>query len=222
MKATDPVCKMTVDTETAKFKTEYDGESYFFCAEGCKNKFERSPLTYLNESKETIAEPSHSKKGGGIEISLPVTGMSCASCVGKVEKAIGELDGVIESTVNLATEKATIKYDPAMIDTNKIIDRIKSSGYDVPLQTTKLAISGMSCASCVAAIEKSLGGIEGVTSASVNLATERAAISHFGGVSLGELKSAIENAGYAVIDADIEEAGDIEREIREREYIKLK
>ena len=222
MKATDPVCKMTVDTETAGFKSEYNGESYFFCAEGCKTKFDNSPLIYLNAPEEASTESPHEEKKGGVEISFSVTGMHCASCVGKVEKTLTSLDGVNNVSVNLATEKAAIKYDPDIIDANKIIDKIKSSGYDVPLQTTKLAISGMSCASCVAAIEKSLNTTDGVTDASVNLATEQAVISHVAGVGVMELKSAIEKAGYEVIDIDPGEAGDVEREIREREYRMLK
>ena len=222
MKATDPVCKMTVDTETAEFKTEYNGESYFFCAAGCKAKFENSPLTYLDSTTETTSGTIHTEKTGGVEISLPVTGMTCASCVGKVENAISGLDGVNRASVNLATEKATVRFDPAVIDINKIIDQIKSSGYDVPLQTTKLAISGMSCASCVAKIEKSLNATDGVAGVGVNLATEQAVITHVSGVGIAELKAAIEKAGYSVIDIDTEDSGDVEREIRQREYNNLK
>ena len=222
MKATDPVCKMTVATETAKFKAEYNGESYFFCALSCQEKFQNSPLKYLDEPQEKATGLSRAVKGKTVEISLPVTGMHCASCVSKVEKAVGGLGGVIAASVNLATETAKVKFDPAATDTNKIIDKIRSSGYDVPLQTTKLAISGMSCASCVAKIEKSLIATDGVASAAVNLATEQAVIAHVNGVGIAELKSAVEKAGYGVIDIASESSPDIEREIREKEYRALR
>ncbi len=222
MKAIDPVCKMTVDTETAKYKSAHNGQEYFFCAPGCKGKFNSMPSKYINGDSDQISHASHMQKPGGVEITLPVTGMHCASCVGKVEKAVSELDGVNAASVNLASETVKVRFNPARADAGKIIERIKSTGYDVPLQTTKLAIAGMSCASCVAKIEKSFKSIDGVTGAAVNLATERAVITHLGGIGLAELRSAVESAGYSVIDVDAEEAGDSEREIRRKEYVDLK
>lgn len=220
MQVIDPVCGMTVDTETAGHKLKYKGKEYYFCALSCKEKFEKSPEKFLNMDKSSVAEHALEprKSGKTADITVPVSGMHCASCVSKVEKAVASLEGVISVSVNLATEKATVKYDPSVVGTDKIIEAIKSTGYDVPLQSTKLAISGMSCASCVTKIEKSLNATGGVVNAAVNLGTEEAMISFLAGTSLAEMRAAIENAGYEVMDIDVEAQPDMEREIREKEY----
>ena len=87
-------------------------------------------------------------------LSLPVEGMTCASCVGRVEKALGSLAGVSSATVNLATEKADVDYDPAGIGAEEIAEAIGRAGYSVPEQTVELAVGGMTCASCVSRVER--------------------------------------------------------------------
>ncbi len=126
---------------------------------------------------------------------VPVEGMSCASCVSTVEKAVAGVPGVDKVSVNLATEKADVTFTGAP-DMPAVIDAIRKAGYDVPASLVDLAIEGMSCASCVSTVEKALNSVSGVTSASVNLATERAHVELSGNVAVSDLVKAVEDAGY--------------------------
>ncbi len=225
--ATDPVCGMTVEPGTAKYKTSYKGQDYYFCAASCLENFKKDPKKYINGEKFTVAtpeslHPAHGETAAKAEITMPVAGMHCASCVTKVEKSIRDLDGVAEVSVNLATEKVFVKYDSTKNGPGRFVDAVKSVGYDIPLQTTELAISGMSCASCVARIEDGLRRTTGVLEASVNLGTERAFVTHIPGIGYGDLKRAIESTGYKVLDIAAEDTEDIEQQLREREYHNLK
>lgn len=126
-------------------------------------------------------------------ISLPIEGMTCASCVGRVEAALSKVKGVGSVAVNLATERADIR--PAgHIDRHAIIQAVKNIGYDVPASITELAVEGMTCASCVGRVEKALQGVPGVSEATVNLATERATVR--GTASIEALVAAVEQTGY--------------------------
>lgn len=124
---------------------------------------------------------------------LQIEGMTCASCVGRVEKALKDLPGVTRVSVNLATERADIEHDSSL-ERHKLIETIENAGYDVPEQTYELDIEGMTCASCVGRAEKALRAVPGVSEASVNLATERATIK--ARASVESLIEAVENAGY--------------------------
>ncbi|MDM1247147.1 copper-translocating P-type ATPase [Acinetobacter sp. R933-2] len=127
---------------------------------------------------------------------LSIEGMTCASCVGRVEKALKKVDGVESAAVNLATEKAVITSSQP-IDRNTLVKAVERAGYDVPkAQPIELIIDGMTCASCVARVEKALKKVQGVQQANVNLATEHAWIQADGGVSSGDLIQAVKKAGY--------------------------
>lgn len=153
------------------------------------------------------------------EINLPVTGMTCASCVRTVERVLTKTEGVSEATVNLATERAHISYDPVLVDTQKLIERISSSGYGVAQATMDLPITGMTCASCVRTVERTLNKQPGILSVNVNLATEKATISYIpGAVRRSDLVKAVEDAGYGVLDlSDAAAPEDAERAAREAE-----
>lgn len=127
---------------------------------------------------------------------LSIEGMTCASCVGRVEKALKKVDGVESAAVNLATEKAVITSSQP-IDRNTLVKAVERAGYDVPkAQPIELIIDGMTCASCVARVEKALKKVQGVQQANVNLATEQAWIQADGGVSSDDLIQAVKKAGY--------------------------
>ncbi|GAA5625707.1 copper-transporting P-type ATPase [Brucella sp. NBRC 12953] len=134
-------------------------------------------------------------KSENTSFAIPVEGMSCASCVSSVEKAVAKVPGVDKVSVNLATERADVTFKAAP-DMPAVIDAIRKAGYDVPSGSADLAIEGMSCASCVSKVEKALNAVPGVTRASVNLATERAHVELAGQVPLGDLVKAVETAGY--------------------------
>ncbi|NIF84384.1 copper-translocating P-type ATPase [Comamonas sp. Tr-654] len=136
-------------------------------------------------------------KSGAFELS--VEGMTCASCVGRVERALKKVPGVQEAVVNLATEKASLTVaDPAQAAAilPQAVAAIEKAGYAVPAQSVDLQVNGMTCASCVGRVERALKKVPGVQDAVVNLATERASVQLQGGVTVGALIAAIEKAGY--------------------------
>src|SRR4051812_44261698 len=143
-----------------------------------------------------------------VDVSFPVSGMTCASCVNRVEKAIAKVPGVEGAAINLATERATVNFDPRQTTVADIVAAVERAGYgvadlpvehvvapapaspaplsgggtnDAPLPEVAeavLSIEGMTCASCVRRVEKGLAKVPGVTVASVNLATERATVAY--------------------------------------------
>jgi len=129
-------------------------------------------------------------------LTLPVEGMHCASCVGRVEKAIAAVPGVASVAVNLATERADVRFSgPA--EKEPVVAAIRAAGFDVPQTELSFAIEGMHCASCVGRTEKALRAVPGVMEANVNLATERAQVRIANGAaSFEDLAQAIEKAGY--------------------------
>ena len=135
-------------------------------------------------------------------MNLQITGMTCASCVSRVEKILAALPGIDTATVNLATETATLR-SAAPIDFTKVINAVAKAGYGVTEQTIELSIGGMTCASCVGRVEQALAGAPGVITATVNLATERAAV-HVasGAVAAAELIAAVKGAGYEASNID--------------------
>lgn len=125
-------------------------------------------------------------------IVIDVEGMTCASCVGRVERALQAVSGVKTAAVNLATERAEI-IGPDL-DRSALVKAIEDAGYDVPTRPIDIVIEGMTCASCVARVERALKTVPGVTAANVNLATERATVT--GTADLVSLIGAIADAGY--------------------------
>ena len=134
---------------------------------------------------------------GGATDSISILGMTCASCVGRVERAIAKVPGVALATVNLATERAEVRYAAAPVR-DAVIAAIRDTGYDVEAATIEVGIDGMTCASCVGRVEKAIAGVPGVLSASVNLATERATIKVLdaGPKIAAAVEAAIRGAGY--------------------------
>jgi Cu+-exporting ATPase len=134
---------------------------------------------------------------------MNIEGMHCASCVAAVEKSLKQIEGVEEASVNLAAESATVEFDPSTVDFDRLRKAVSDAGYEAksPAKTTTLRVEGMHCASCVAAVEKSLKQIEGVEEASVNLATETAQVTYDDGrAAYADLAGAVEKAGYTVAE----------------------
>lgn len=157
-------------------------------------------------------------------LSLPVEGMTCASCVGRVEKALKAVPGISTASVNLATERADITLTDSG-DALSAVRAIESAGYSVRHEITELAIEDMTCASCVGRVEKALAQTPGVIEAGVNLATERARIIHFAGVvSVADLEAAVVKAGYTSrrLSAESANTEDQDNERREGEARSLR
>ncbi|MBU9248833.1 heavy metal translocating P-type ATPase [Burkholderia multivorans] len=146
-------------------------------------------------------------------VELDIDGMTCASCVSRVEKALAKVPGVTHASVNLATERATVEAS-ADVSAARLVEAVEQAGYQAtPVEpapsaatsqpidhkaahSVELDIDGMTCASCVSRVEKALAKVPGVTHASVNLATERATVEASADVSAARLAEAVEQAGY--------------------------
>ena len=128
---------------------------------------------------------------------LPVTGMTCASCVGRVERALTRVEGVTAARVNLAAERAEVEVAGA--DPGQLVAAVQRAGFDVPVRTVDIVIGGMTCASCVGRVERALAAVPGVTLANVNLATERATVT--GLADPQDLIAAIARTGFDAAQA---------------------
>jgi Cu+-exporting ATPase len=155
------------------------------------------------------------------QITLPVVGMTCANCVLSVERNAKKVEGVTDATVNFASEKVTVTFDPAKSDLKTIatgvIERVERAGYTIPTATVELPLLGMTCANCANTIQRRLNKTEGVVEATVNYANERATVTYLPGVATrDDLVAAVRKAGYDVVmpaantDSANEEGGDIE------------
>ena len=141
----------------------------------------------------SIASPGKQSASPATE-DLMIEGMTCASCVGRVERALKAIPGVSQASVNLATERASVQTDGS-VPREALVQAIHKAGYEVSVPAAQeLLIEGMTCASCVGRVERALKAVPGVQSASVNLATERASVQ--GSAAPAALLAAIEKAGY--------------------------
>jgi len=126
---------------------------------------------------------------------LPIAGMTCASCAGRVERALRKVSGASAVNVNLATEQARVQAPGDSLPA--LMQAVERAGYSVPRQTVELSIDGMTCASCVGRVERALNKVPSVSSVSVNLANERAHIELLGQVDAQTLLDAVSKAGYS-------------------------
>lgn len=141
-------------------------------------------------------KPSSAMPADSAKLQLPIEGLHCASCVAKIEKAVSAVPGVASVAVNLATERADVRFAGAA-QVEPVIAAIRAAGFDVPKETIDLQIEGMNCASCVGRAEKALCSVPGVIEANVNLATERAHVTLSARTAhYADLAQAIEKAGY--------------------------
>ncbi|GAG36133.1 unnamed protein product, partial [marine sediment metagenome] len=124
-----------------------------------------------------------------------IVGMTCASCVTRVERSLKAVPGVAHASVNLATEAAEVVLE-GTVPAPTLVAAVEKAGYAVATSTVELAIEGMTCASCVARVERALKKVPGVLQASVNLATERARVQVLGEVPTSRLVAAVADAGY--------------------------
>ncbi|ULJ73671.1 heavy metal translocating P-type ATPase [Rhizobium gallicum] len=144
-------------------------------------------MTAISQIEKSTALP--------IPTEFEIEGMSCASCVIRVEKAIKSVPGVNAASVNLATERATVTFKDA-VDTAAVLQAIEGAGYEAKIETREFLVEGMT-ASCVSRVERALKAVPGVTEATVNLATEKATIRYVSGATTSAaLSAAIRNAGY--------------------------
>ncbi|WP_082171476.1 heavy metal translocating P-type ATPase, partial [Burkholderia sp. LK4] len=172
----------------------------------------------MTDAGFTALAPSSPAAPASIE--LDIDGMTCASCVSRVEKALAKVPGVTRASVNLATERATVDVAPD-VTAARLAEAVKQAGYGatpvagaaIPPATStapadlELDIDGMTCASCVGRVEKALAAVPGVARVSVNLATERASVHGAGALDAATLIAAVTTAGYRASLSDASSAG---------------
>nr|NOY02930.1 copper-translocating P-type ATPase [Gammaproteobacteria bacterium] len=145
---------------------------------------------------------------------LPISGMTCASCAGRVERALRKVSGAEHVSVNLTTEKARVQAPADRLPA--LVDAVREAGYGVPTRTLELQIGGMTCASCVGRVERALGKVPGVEQVSVNLASERAHLEVLAALDNNLLIETVHKAGYSasVPQAAIDEQATAQRRLR--------
>ncbi len=166
--------------------------------------------------QQSKPSPAESRRDTPATATLAIEGMTCASCALRVEKGLKKVPGVADASVNLANERATVTYDPAVASLADLVAKVDATGYGAtPLaaslpapsptpaepegeRTAELNISGMTCASCVRRVERALSKVPGVESANVNLAAERATVTYDShAATTADLVVAVERAGYS-------------------------
>jgi Cu+-exporting ATPase len=157
-------------------------------------------------------------------LDFAIHGMSCASCVAAVERALAAVPGVQLAAVNLAAERGSVCYDPCLADPAAVIRAVADAGYAPAVERVTFPIGGISCASCVATIEDALRKTPGVVSATVNFATNAATVEFApASATLADLRRAVREAGYEPLDsAEGTSLADYEKAAREREVQILK
>ncbi|MQG10713.1 MAG: copper-translocating P-type ATPase [SAR202 cluster bacterium] len=154
-----------------------------------------------------------------IKINLPVEGMTCAACVAHVENALQSVPGMVDASVNLGTEKASVEFDSAEASFQVIEEAVSGAGYKLGTQSASLNIGGMTCGACVMHVENALKGVPGVSEANVNLGVERASVEFVPGmVEIADLQKAVEESGYRV--EGLNDSGDHERELERLSKVK--
>jgi P-type Cu+ transporter len=153
------------------------------------------------------------------ESQFQVTGMTCAACAIRIEKGLKKMNGVEEANVNLALEKATIKYDAATMSPNDIQQKIRDLGYDVVSNKVEFDITGMTCAACSTRVEKGLNKLDGVLVANVNLALEKATVEYNPSVlAPKDMIARVEKLGYgAIIKSDENEQETVDKRLKDIE-----
>ncbi len=151
------------------------------------------------------------------QVVLPVTGMTCANCVATIERNVKKLDGVASAAVNLASERATVIYDPNLMNVDGIVARVRKAGYDVASGEAEIALKRLSESADAARLEKLLAKTEGILEASVNLAAEKVLVKYIPTIlSQKEIRETIQNAGFDLIAAG-EGVEDVEGQARAAE-----
>jgi Cu+-exporting ATPase len=137
-------------------------------------------------------------------ITLPVTGMTCANCAMNIERNVKKLEGVRDANVNFATEQAVVSFEPDEVRIDDLVEKIHDAGYGVAQTTVEIPITGMTCANCAMTVERTLNKkVPGVVQASVNFAAERAHVDYIPTITnIDEMIAAIEKAGYGAIRPD--------------------
>lgn len=218
---TDPICGMEVD-ESTNLKVDYEGQTYYFCNPGCRDKFMTQKGIAVPPADADISKPAATEDHTTSKTVIDVSGMHCAACAGTIQDSLNNVEGVSNATVNFATEKAYIEYDPAKADPTEFRKAVEKAGYKVIGEgepQLNLRIIGMDNAHCMGTVEAALKRVKGITSYEL-FVNERARILFDPSITSREaIKKAIDGAGYTPVE---ETTADREKEARDREVRTLR
>lgn len=215
---TDPVCGMQIDPAAAAGKTDYRGETFHFCSKNCLETFEREPEKYAesgsaakgndapkgvsSEEVKTGARNDHSTPfGEGERVDLPITGMTCAACANRIEKQLKKQKGVESCSVNFATAKATVNFNPRETGVTDLIRTVKDAGYDTtsPSRAEFAVDDSARPSGSSVQLENHLSKQRGVLNVNFNLATMDVAVEYLSDLTdARRIRAAIEDFGYRV------------------------
>lgn len=238
---------MEIDPATAAGQSEYGGEMFHFCSTACKGKFDAAPEEFAgSRSDEVGTEDKKTSRGlttkqatdgtrndhslpdgAGERVDLPITGMTCAACANRIEKQLKKQPGVDACSVNFATAKATVNYDPGKTNVAALVQTVKDTGYDTAGTARAEFVVDDSArpSGSGAPLESHLMKRGGVVKASFNLATSTIAVEYLpSSVDANQLRAAIEDFGYKVreVSGNSESAEDSLEHAHAEEYRELK
>jgi Cu+-exporting ATPase len=250
-KVKDPVCGMNIEAEGASATSEFQGETYYFCSPVCKKKFDANPAQFAAAEGETGAAAAassngksdeslknddvlsgrrndHSTPDGAAErVDLPITGMTCAACANRIERQLNKQPGVERASVNFATARATVNFDPEKTGVSNLIQTVKDVGYDTAgTQTVEFVVddSARPSGSSVQ-LEQHLSRVRGVVRSNFNLATRTVVVEYLpDAANVKAIRAAIEDFGYRVgeVSGSGEAAEDSLEKAHAAEYADLK
>jgi Cu+-exporting ATPase len=245
-KVTDPVCGMEIDPANAAGKIDYNGRTFHFCSKSCMENFNREAAKYVEETKAASGKQDgvtngvsnedvvsgvrndHSNpNGSGERVDLPITGMTCAACANRIEKKLNKQAGVQSASVNFATARATINYDPNSTGVSNLIQTVKDVGYDTAgtSQAEFVVDDSARPAGSSVQLETYLSGLRGVVKVNFNLATMDVAVEYLSGATDAKtIRAAIEDFGYRVreVSGNNESSEDSIEAAHAAEYSNLK
>ncbi|MGI8654302.1 MAG: heavy metal translocating P-type ATPase [Pyrinomonadaceae bacterium] len=244
----DPVCGMVIDPANAAGRSEYLGQTYFFCSTACQSKFDAAPAKYAGtnmiDSGSSVPQAGviegaplngnrHTRTtadGEGERIDLPITGMTCAACARRIERGLSKAQGVRKASVNFATSRATIEYDPQATGVGKLIETVKDVGYGTAgtARADFIVDDSARPSGSSQPLEKHVNALRGVVSANFNLSTMEVRTEYLpGATDVRAIRRAIEDFGYVVRDVAAGAGGhaaaeESEQAARDAEYRDLK
>ncbi len=152
------------------------------------------------------------------QVILPITGMTCANCVATIERNLKKLDGVETAAVNLSSERATVAFDPGKLAVGDLVSRVERAGYGVAQGDADLLVRRLSDDNDARRLEKALQKLEGVSTAQVSFAGERAHVRYIPTlISQADLRSAVSAAGFEPVELGGQAQDDVEARARREE-----
>ncbi|MBI4452236.1 heavy metal translocating P-type ATPase [Candidatus Woesearchaeota archaeon] len=230
--AKDPVCGMEVEEKKSKYSIVIDGKKYYFCSRNCYEKFINLKNASKHKKSEKTTKSDNITNKNNIQkttkTTISISGMHCATCAQTIEKSLSKEKGVLKASVNFASEKANVEYDPNVVDESKLRKAVKNAGYDVldrfvsepSISELKLKVIGMDNPHCVGTVNDALNLVKGLVSKELYV-NQNAFIKYDPKLANAEaIKKAIKNAGYEPIEQ--KQGADVEKEAREKEIRRLK